>query len=157
MFKRIFTVAAACAWLVGCAHGYIAGTQVRNTPDNREILAVLDKAFTAMRARDADALLALISKRYFEDNGTADQSDDYGYQELKDKVLPESMRLAKEFQIDAEVQAVEVEGNVAYADLRYTSRVQLALPSGTKWHSTKEFDRVEFVREDGAWRIISGL
>jgi len=150
-------MAFAAAGFLACAHSMIQGTQVRDTPDNRQVLTVVHKAMAALRERDMTALLALISPRYFEDNGTADQGDDYGYQQLKDKILPEITKLAQEVQIDVEVQDIAVEGDRARADVRYQSRAQLALPAGTKWDSNKEFNRIELVREGGGWLIVGGL
>jgi len=135
----------------------IPGTEVPDTSDNREIFEVLIKYKTALEARDKDGLLALVSKKYFEDNGTPDQSDDYGYEELASKIMPEALAAAKEMYADFQVHEVVVEGDKAHADLRYDSRAKVELPSGSLWDSHREFNRVEFQRENGRWMIVSGL
>jgi hypothetical protein len=55
------------------------------------------------------------------------------------------------------VHDIVVTGEHAHADIRYSSRARLDLPSGTLWDSHREFNRVVFARENDAWRIVSGL
>lgn len=143
--------------LGACAHGRLPGTQIPATDANREIFAIVQKAAAAFAERDGAALLALVSPRYFEDNGTPQREDDYGYAELKDKILPESLQAAKEIFVDVEVQDIAVEGDRAHADLRYSSRTQLQLPAGSIWDTHREFNRIELAREEGTWKITSGL
>jgi len=149
-----------CLLLLGsmaCAHTYIAGTDVPDTDDNRAIMEVLLSYKKALEARDVNGILGLISKKYFEDNGTPDQSDDYGYEQLSTKILPEALAATKEMYADFQVHVVEVDGDKAHADIRYDSRARLDLPSGALWDSHREFNRVEFEREGGKWVIVSGL
>ncbi|MBI5507827.1 MAG: hypothetical protein HY903_03630 [Deltaproteobacteria bacterium] len=147
-------------WVTGlaaCAHSYIAGTQIPDTSDNREIYKILATMRAALEAKDDKAILAVVSKRYFEDNGTTEQTDDYGYDELANKVLPESLGAAKELYVTFEVHDIAVEGEKAHADIRYASRARLELPSGTLWDSHREFNRVELAREGERWMVVSGL
>ena len=80
-----------------------------------------------------------------------------GYHELTTTILPESMTVTKELYVDFEVYEVSIEGDTAHADVRYSSRARLELPSGSKWDSHKEFNRVKLSREGGSWLITSGL
>jgi len=156
---RHLTCLATCIVLLtgACAHQVIEGTQVRDTEENREILAVLIKLQEAMRARDADTILTMVSRAYFEDNGTPDPRDDYGYDELSSTILPQTLEVTKEMFVTFVVHEITVEDGHASADVRYASRAKLELPSGTLWDTHKEFNRVELTHEDGAWRITSGL
>jgi hypothetical protein len=151
---RFLVVALA---VIGCAHSKIKGTSIPDTEENREIYILVGQVQRAMVDRNSDALLALISPNYFEDNGTARREDDYGFAELSSKILPESMKAAKEIHLDVEVHEIIVDGERAHADLRYDSRARLEMPAGTIWDSHREFDRIIFAKEDGAWRIVSGL
>jgi hypothetical protein len=158
MIKRALPLlAVAVLALSACAHNTIKGTSVKDTKENREVYAVVQQAVDAMRRRDANALLALVSEKYFETNATADPQDDYGYTDLRDKLLPESMKVAQEVQLEVEVQEIGVEDGRAHADLRYQSRAHLALPAGTIWESHNDFDRLQLVHEAAGWKIISGL
>ncbi len=140
-----------------CAHATLPGTQVRATEDNKEIYDLLVRMNEALINRDVDTLLSMVSPHYFEDNGTAQTDDDYGYHELSTRMLPESMQRVEEMQLQMELHDIVVEGGHAYADVRYQSRARLDLPSGPKWDSHKEFNRLEFERQDNRWLIVSGL
>jgi hypothetical protein len=143
--------------LSSCLHGYIAGTAVVDTPSNREVYQIIHRARQALQERDAATLLSLISTRYFEDNGTVDPRDDYGYTELKERLLKDSMDTAKEVYVSFDVHEIVAHGDYAYADVRYTSRTRLDLPAGRLWDTHGDFDRIELRREDQSWKIISGL
>lgn len=142
---------------VSCAHSLIPGTKVEDTAENREVLQVVAKLRLAMEARDAAAVLALVSPNYFEDMGNPNPKDDYGYSDLQARVLPEIMATAKEIYVSFEANDAVVNGNEAYVDVRYNSRARIEFPSGSTWDTHKEFNRIEFTRENGEWRIISGL
>lgn len=158
MPSRPLVVLTAVTTLLGaCAHGFIPGTQVKDTKQNREVYEVVGKALESLAKRDPATLLSFISSRYFEDNGTPQPDDDYGYQQLKDKILPHAMNVAKEVYIEAKVQDLVVTGDQAHADIRYNSRARLDLPTGTLWDSHRDFDRIRLEKEDGAWKIVGGL
>ncbi len=156
-FRPLVALTAVAMLLGACAHGFIPGTQVRDTKQNREVYDVVAKALDSLAKRDSATLLSLVSPRYFEDNGTPQPDDDYGYQQLKDKILPEAMNVAKEVYIEAKVQDLVVKGDQAHADIRYSSRARLELPTGTLWDSHRDFDRIRLEKEDGAWKIVGGL
>lgn len=141
----------------GCAHRTIAGTQAKDTAANREIYAILVKLRHSLEERDAASLMSLVSKSYFEDNGTPDPRDDYGYSELSERIAADTLSTAQEVSISLQIFDITVHGPRAWADLRYTSRARLELPNGRLWDSFRDFNRVEFVREDDGWRIIRGL
>ena len=140
-----------------CAHTMIEGTEIPDTEENRAVLATIVALRDALQKRDANAVISLVSPKYFEDMGTPDPKDDYGYDQLKTDVLPKSMAVTREFYVSFEVEEIVVQGDAAHADLRYDSRARLDLPAGTLWDSHKEFNRIILAREDGSWRIVSGL
>jgi hypothetical protein len=158
MPSRLLVVLATVATLLGaCAHGFLPGTQIRETKANREVYDVVAKALDSFAKRDTAGLLSVISTRYFEDNGTPQPDDDYGYQQLKDKILPDAMNVAKEVFLDAQVQDLVVQGEQAHADVRYRSRARLELPNGSLWDSHRDFDRIRLEKEEGGWKIVGGL
>jgi hypothetical protein len=141
----------------GCATTLIPGTNIYDTDDNRAVLTVLEELRVAMQDRSVDNVVRLVSTRYFEDMGTPTQEDDYGYEQLKTDVLPKSLAVTKEMYVQFEVHEITVEGDLARCDVRYKSRARIDLPAGTKWDSHREFNRVELMKEEGAWKITSGL
>jgi hypothetical protein len=143
----------SATWLLGA----LLATQAKDTPANREIYDLLVKLRNSLEQRDAATMMTLVSKSYFEDNGTPDPRDDYGYTELSERIAADTLSTAQEVSVSLQVFDITVHGNKAWADLRYASRARLELPNGRLWDSFRDFDRIEFVREDDGWRIIRGL
>ena len=141
----------------GCGHAFIEGTTIRDTDANREIYELVSRVREALERRDSETLVGMVSTQYFEDNGTPDARDDYGYVELKEKLLQDSLNSTKEMYLTFTLHDVVVKENYAYADIRYNSRARIDLPAGRVWDTHQDFNRLEFRRENNVWRIISGL
>jgi hypothetical protein len=142
----------------GCAHSKIRGSNIDDTEENRTILKLVDQYQQAMESLDSDAVLTLVSPRFFEDNGNTDREDDYDYEGLKSS-LEEQFKITKRLQVELRVDNIKVEDEdgKAYAFLHYTYRAQSEYPSGRKWKTDSDRVRVEFERRDGKWLILSGL
>ena len=140
-----------------CAHSLVDGAQIEDNDENREILSILKSVRTAMQERNQEALLALVSESYFEDMGTADPEDDYGYEYLRSTIIPQTMKIAGKVVVDFAVHEIHVDDQLAHADIRYNSRARLDLPTGEVWNTQKEFNRLELKKENGKWLITRGL
>lgn len=151
-------VSAALALGVGaCAHAKIPETSIDDTPENRAVLQLVEDYQTAVEALDADAVLALVSPSFYEDNGNTDSTDDYDYDGLKVD-LRASFERTRAIQLVLRVDEIEVEEDTAYAELRYEYRAQNDYPSGLKWDTGSDRTRLQLVRTpDGPWRILSGI
>lgn len=156
MFHRL-SLLLAISMMVGCAHSTIPGTTIEDTEDNRSVLKVLDQLQKALQARDSDTVLSLISPTYFEDMGTIDNRDDFGFEELKTDILAQNIDKIAELYLKIDVHDVQVKGDQAFIDIRYRTRAKLALPSGSTWTQDSDFSRVNFLKEDGRWMVASGL
>ena len=156
MFHR-FSLLVSIALMVGCAHSTIPGTDIEDTEDNRSVLTVLDQLQKALQARDSDTVLSLISPTYFEDMGTIDNKDDFGFEEFRDSILNQNIEKIAELYLKIDVHDVQVEGDQAFIDIRYRTRAKLSLPSGSTWTQDSDFSRVSFAREQGRWLVVSGL
>lgn len=156
MLRARLALISVIAATSACGHKYIPGTRVEDTKDNHAIYDIIEDVRTGLELRDAEKILAHVSPQYFEDMGTPDQADDYGFSELKQK-MTDSFVATSEMHIVLEIHAINVEGKQAIADVRYASRARIELPSGGLWDTHREFNRLDFAREDGAWKIISGL
>ena len=142
--------------LAACGHKYIKGTRLEDTKDNQAIFAIIEDVRGGLEERNADRIMKHVSVQYFEDMGTPEQADDYGYDQLK-TLLPQSLEATKEMHVVLDVHAITVEEDHAFADIRYASRARIELPSGGSWDTHREFNRIEFVRESDQWMITSGL
>ncbi len=151
-------IIAACtlAFVAACATSKIGGTEIDDTEENREILSLVEAYHRALESLDADAVLALVSPEYYEDNGNADTSDDYDYEALA-RTLHADFERTRSLQIEIRVDDIQVEDESAYAELYYDIRAQNEYPSGVKWERTADRTRLQLQRVGENWRIVSGL
>jgi ketosteroid isomerase-like protein len=141
-----------------CTPPYIPGTKIEDTRENRSVLDVIGAYKQALEGRNVEGVISLCSPKYYEDNGNSDPTDDYGYSDLRTRILPETFLRLSEVRLEIEVKEVKVAQKRAIADLRYLYQAKMALPSGEKWHADTELNRVELEQEDdGSWKIVRGL
>jgi hypothetical protein len=155
MLARSLSLLAVVA-LVGCASRRIPGTEIRDTPETRAIVATIDQYRQAAERRDAQAVLALVSPTYFDDAGTPDPADDLDYAQLR-AVLPEHYERLTAVKLGIGVREVEVSGDKATANVFYDGHYRVATSTGEAAKSASDVAQMRFVRDGGAWRIASGL
>jgi hypothetical protein len=159
-FATILCMGAASlvTGLSGCATVNIAGTEIPDTETNREIWDRVMEYRAAIEARDAERLVGMTSRTYFENAATTDENrDDYGWTELHDLVLPTFKDHVAEVQLRLLMRRIEVDGDRAVADYEYYYNVRYIEGGASAWKPRNDFNRLEFVREDGVWRISGGL
>ncbi len=147
-------VALALA-LAACARN-IPNTEIRDTPDSRAILDVIEKYRTGLERRDAASVLALVSKSYFDDAGTPDPADDMDYAQLQKAIVGDYPRLPA-VRMELGVKQIEVDGDKAAAFLFYDGHFRVATPRGEVPKQTSDQSRMTFRKEGGTWKITSGL
>ena len=148
---------AACSKQNG---GRIRGTRVPANELNRALIERLETYRLAVEARDAEALVLMASPEdYYEDRGTVESSDDYGFEGLRtvlagrfqlasevryslryDKIrkvcpgdsLQPGCRAHVEVQIDASFTVNDAQGNTLRKDKRDQNELVLVW-TGDKW------------------------
>ncbi len=140
----------------GCAAHRIPGTEIRDTPDTRAVVATIDAYRKAAERRDASAVLALVSRRYYDKSGTPSPADDVDYEQLR-KRLVQDYRSVTSLHLDIGVKDVEVRDDHASAYVFYDERYRIQTRSGEVAKEASDQQRMTFVREDGVWRFTSGL
>jgi hypothetical protein len=157
MTRRFWQVLAPVLLIGACAHSKIPKTEIDDTPENREILNLVEEYTRAVEHRDAAAVLAMVSPRFYEDNGNTDRSDDYDYNGLKTS-LPQDFQRTKAMQLQVRVDDIMVDDDDAYAEVYYVYRAQNEYPAGLQWDTGSDRTRLRFVREEGGrWLIVGGL
>lgn len=157
MTRRLLAVLAPVLLIGACAHAKIPRTEIDDTEENREILNLVEEYTRAVEHRDAAAVLAMVSPRFYEDNGNTDRSDDYDYNGLKSS-LPDDFSRTKAMQLQVRVDAIKVDDNEAYAEVYYVFRAQNEYPAGLQWDTGSDRTRLRFTREEGGkWLIVGGL
>jgi len=146
--------------LAACAAPKLPGTTITDTPENRAIVSLLHRYQDAYEKREAETLLSLASKRFMETGGTAGTEDDYDYDGLAERLHGEDFGRVLKARLRLDVKEIVVEGDRAHAEVRAETRYQtmpLAEGGEPEWHMMADDNRMEFVREDGEWKILSGM
>lgn len=143
--------------LAGCAHKPIPNTRVDDTEENREVIDFVEKYRKAVEARDAPVLLRMTSKMYFDDMGTPQGDDDVDYDALEAGLS----RLQKEL-LDARYQisyrgVIYTPNERVLVDMLYTGWFKVETPEGPQWRRRLEPHRIVLAREDGNYKIVSGM
>lgn len=133
MRRSLFHGLLLCSTL-GCAASRIPNTDVPDTSENRDIIAFCERYRHAVESRDARALLAMASPRYFEDGGTPDGSDDYGYEGLQ-RLLTAWADEVNEVRYEIRYRRVNVSENDPHrllVEFTYTGSYTLRRPVGVE-------------------------
>jgi len=98
------------ALVSGCAAkvAYVPGTRIPYSDNNKSVLEAVEEYRLAVERGDADGLMLMAHKQYWEDSGTPTGSDDYGYEGLRNVLLT---RLQK---------ASDVRYSMRYMDVKQT-------------------------------------
>lgn len=160
--KRAARLAAATlavlALATACAANQIEGTSVPDTEENRAIYDVVEAYRQAIEQRDVKLLSGLISPRYFENSSTtASDEDDYGFEALREKVLPLLQDNIKAVQYSIRLTRIEVEGERAVADFEFWLKFLYSEGGREGWRVENDFNRLEFLKGPDGWKISGGL
>src|SRR5712691_1072622 len=146
----------ALAALAACTHTMIPGTTVPDEPQNRAVLQVLANYKQAMEARDPNALLSLAASGYFDKGDPNRPGDPHDLEGLR-KSLPRDFGGVRALKLDIDVRNLRIEGDRAQVDYFGVMRYAVAVPTGEKWFSESDDQRMKFVKVDGDWKISSGM
>jgi hypothetical protein len=141
----------------GCGPRFVKGTEIEYTEEKQELADVVERYRVAVEQRDSDALRSLASRRYYENGSTTeDPSDDYDYRGL-DKLLSELEQSVKAAKYAVEIKAIQILGEAANVDYTFTAQYLVTVGEQDRWSTAGDKNRLAFRRENGAWRIISGM
>ncbi|MEI8258914.1 MAG: nuclear transport factor 2 family protein, partial [Deltaproteobacteria bacterium] len=112
-----------------CLTGTIPNTDVADNSENREVIGVAERYRRAVEQRDVRTLLSLAAPNYFEDGGTPQGDDDYGYDGLR-RLLAVWTEEVREVRYEMRYRRVtfERDGNRAQVDYTYTGSFTLRRP-----------------------------
>jgi hypothetical protein len=162
--KRLLVLAVTLS-AGACAHqvAYVPGTRIQYSEMNKAVLATCEEYRLAVERGDADALMLMAHKQYWEDSGTPSGSDDYGIEGLRNVLLT---RLQKASDIRYSIRYVDVHqqcralqpGCRAAVDVLIDASYTIANPLGRAIRPDKR-DQNQLVLEwDGhRWLFLSGM
>lgn len=150
---------AAAALLVGpaCSQKRIPGTEIEDTDDTRAILALMDAYRSSLETQDVDKLLKLVTSTFRDQGGTAVPDDDLDRQNLEAALRERFSRLSN-VRLDLDIRNIDVQrkDDTAHAIFYYTLRYDMPGLSD-RTQTAADLKRMDFRREDGEWRIQSGI
>jgi ketosteroid isomerase-like protein len=153
---RSIVALAALSLASACARN-IPNTEIRDTADNRMLIAAVDAYRKAFDTRNLDGVMALVSPLYYDDAGTIDASDDVDYKALP-AVLQETFQKIAQVRIEFGITAIEVVGDKAMVDLFYDAKYRVTTPRAEIAKRDTDVQRLVFQRDgQGGWKIITGL
>ena len=146
------------AVLAGCGHTrYLAGTTIPASEDNLAIIETIEQYRAFLIEKNLEGLLLLASKKYFEDGGTPQANDDYGYDGLR-AILTGRLGRVQSLRYDIEYQRVTLRGDQAEVDAFLNGAFELQSETGERYRRVN--DRHRFVLErtsNNKWRFLSGM
>lgn len=136
---------------LSCSTPRIPNTDVPDTHENREAIAVAERYRRAIEQRDVQTLLSLASPDYFEDGGTPEGDDDYGYEGLR-RLLNVLTEQVVEVRYDIRYRRVTFlnEGNRVNIDYTYTGSYTLRRPPAPQTERQRFSRRESLLRNDPA-------
>ena len=160
------SVLLAIAALAACGKNgsYVAGTKVPYSPANKSALDACEEYRLAVERADADALMLMAHKQYWEDSGTPSGGDDYGYEGLRNVLLTRLVHVS-DIRYSMRYMAVRQsctgdlkEGCRAAVDVLIDASYTVANAQGQPKRPDKR-DQNELVLEwDGRrWLFLSGM
>jgi hypothetical protein len=165
MRRLVFVLALVMIAGCGARQGrYVVGTRVPWSPANESALKACEEYRLAVERGDADALMLMAHKQYWEDSGTPSGSDDYGIEGLRNVLLT---RLLKASDIRYSVRYVAVHQQCA-GELQPTCRAAVDILIDASYTVTNAYgkaarpdkrDQNQLVLEwDGRrWLFLSGM
>ncbi|MCS6800058.1 MAG: hypothetical protein NZ898_16330 [Myxococcota bacterium] len=148
--QGVLWVAAA-----GCATSYIPNTTVEDNDENRQVIEFMERYRLAVERRDAGALLAMASRRYYDDAGTPGTEDDLDYERLQRHLVAMAERL-DDVRYEIRYRRVTHTADRVLVDFTYTGSFRLREPPD-HWARRIGDNRVVLARENGSFRILSGM
>src|SRR5690242_13632346 len=156
----------ALVLIAACAHEahYVPGTAVPYSEANDSVLKACEEYRMAVERGDADALMLMAHKQYWEDSGTPSGSDDYGYEGLRN-VLTTRLQKASDIRYSMRYIAVHQQcpdelkaGCKAAVDVMIDASFTVTSAMGQPKRPDKR-DQNQLVLEwDGRrWLFLSGM
>ena len=153
---KVALILSALLGLAACSHSTIANTPIEDNKQNRDLLEILSRYKLAVEAKDVDAILGMVSPDYLDVAipGRAKEAKDYAALQA---ALKDQFSRTKTIRLEVHPRDVKVEGDKAVVDYFYVVRYDPQLPSGSTWRSETDDARLKLQRQQGAWKIVSGL
>jgi len=160
--KFMLPVFALLGMGAGCGHGrYIPGTTILATETNREIIDTIEEYRMKLTEKNVDGLLLLASEKYFEDGGTPQANDDYGYSGLA-AILTGRLQRVESIRYDIQYKSIRVSSDgQAMVEAFLSGAFELQGEVGERYRRVNDFHRFVLERSKSGgtskWKFLSGM
>ena len=168
------------AAMPGCSTRYIEGTKIEDSDEARDVIRTIETYRKAMERRDADMLVALASKNYFEKNGDSSSQNNYDYEGLITFLRSPEFRKVTACRLTIYYKRIDFNEayDVATAHYHYTSEFKLPPPEYEDadvvavepeeterednfdeeiWHHKNDDNEMVLELENERWYILKGM
>ena len=156
---------------VACRPKMIKGTNIEETPDSKEILTVFGYYLKGFKEQNPEIFLEYVSKDYYDTNGTDEAEDDIDYDKLIEILNSDAYRSLEKVSITSIIKDLFFNEAEDKAELIYFYEVRFKMkssipsteenafiqPDGMTNQKVSENNKMKFIKEDGKWKIVSGL
>ena len=157
VFQRIFVLLLLLGLVSACSPKYIKGTEVPYTAEKQAISDTVELYRRAVIQRDTRALRALASDSYYENaSTTVDAADDYDRKGFE-RVLSELKENVKAVKYDIDITDIQITKNTAKVDVEYRGQFLFVVAGQERWETAADKNRLTLRKENGEWRILSGM
>jgi hypothetical protein len=160
--KRVLLGAALAALALGCGHGrYLPGTNIPATETNRDIVDTIEEYRMRLMEKNVEGLLMLASERYFEDGGTPQPNDDYGYAGLA-TILGGRLQRVQSIRYDIQYKSIKVgvDGR-AEVEAFLSGAFELDGDAGERYRRVSDYHKFVLERSNtggsAKWKFLSGM
>ena len=157
---------------VSCNKKMIKGTNIEETPDSKEILTVFGYYLKGFKEQNPEIFLEYVSKDYYDTNGTDDANDDVDYDKLVEILNSDAYNSLEKVSITCIIKDLLFDPDsenkarlLFFFEVRFKVKSLLPpteenifiQPDGMTNSKISENNQMKFVKEDGKWKIVSGL
>ena len=147
---------------VGCGHGrYLPGTTIIANDTNRDIIDTVEEYRMKLTEKNVDGLLLLASEKYFEDGGTPQSNDDYGYAGLA-TILTGRLQRVESIRYDIQYKRITIGADGrAVVESFLSGAFELQGEVGERYRRVNDFHRFVLERSSNGgsskWKFVSGM
>jgi len=139
----------------------IPGTTIPATDANREIIDTIEMYRQKLVERNVDGLLLLASDKYFEDGGTDQADDDYGYSGLA-TILNSRLQRVQSIRYDIQYKSIKIGADGrASVEAFLSGAFELQGEVGERYRRVSDFHRFTLERSatggTAKWKFLSGM
>lgn len=160
--KPIYLGLALTLLGIGCGHGnFLPGTTIPATDANREVISTIEEYRLRLLEKNVEGLLLLASQKYFEDSGTPQPNDDYGYAGLS-TILGSRLQRVQSIRYDIQYKKIKI-GSDGRAEVEafLSGAFELQGEAGERYRRVSDFHRFVLERSDDGgsskWKFLSGM